>query len=73
VVDFTKIAKRRFDDISSVVWVADPAPNAGTVQVRLTATDPDGVELTLDYELDLVRTDQGRWQLSVAHLPGAPK
>ncbi|MEN0013685.1 MAG: conjugal transfer protein [Solirubrobacteraceae bacterium] len=61
------------DDISSVVWVADPAPNAGTVQVRLTATDPDGVELTLDYELDLVRTDQGRWQLSVAHLPGAPK
>lgn len=60
-------------DVSSVIWVADPAPNAGSVQVRLTAADPDGVELTLDYELDLVRTDQGRWQIAVAHLPGAPK
>ena len=59
--------------VQSVVWVSDPGPNAGSVQARLTATDPDGVELTLDYELDLVRTDQGRWQLSVAHLPGAPK
>ena len=52
---------------------AGPAPGAGSVQVRLTATDPDGVELTLDYELDLVQTDQGRWQIAVAHLPGAPQ
>ncbi len=60
-------------DVASVVWVTDPAPNAGSVLVRLTAADPDGVELTLDYELDLVQTDQGRWQIAVAHLPGAPK
>lgn len=60
-------------DVASVTWVTDPAPGAGSVQVRLTAADPDGVELTLDYELDLVRTDQGRWQIAVAHLPGAPK
>ncbi|MFT4036445.1 MAG: hypothetical protein QM679_12800 [Patulibacter sp.] len=60
-------------DVESVVWVTDPSPGAGSVQVRVTATDPDGVELTLDYELDLVRTDQGRWQIAVAHLPGALK
>lgn len=55
-------------DVQSATWVQAPATDAGTVQTRLTARDADGVELTLDYELDLVKTGQGRWQLSAVHL-----
>lgn len=58
-------------DVVSATWVADPAPDAGSLQVRLTATDADGVELSMDFELDLVKTGQGRWQLAVIHIPAS--
>lgn len=57
------------EDVVSVQWEAIPTPAGGSAMARVTARDPDGVELTLDYELDLVKTDQGRWQLAVVHLP----
>lgn len=56
-------------DVLSATFVKPPAEDAGSVQARVAAKDADGVEMTLDYELDLVRTGQGRWQLSAVHLP----
>lgn len=58
-------------EVESLTWVEPPTGGFGTVQARVVADDRSGVRLTLDYELDLVQTDQGRWQLSVVHLPAA--
>jgi hypothetical protein len=58
-------------DVVSATWVSDPSPDAGSLSARVSAVDADGVELSLDFELDLVKTGQGRWQLAVIHIPAS--